>query len=343
MILDLNSFCATTDGPEPKVLEMPSSKLPTSFQEFLHFSGLKKLRGADAMLVDGAYLRHYFDAEPGQRIYHYTSARGAEGILESGNIWISEYTRTNDASEFTFAQARFSDEIDKLRGRFRASIIALYERELAAFLQRKSMLIGCFTESRDDLSQWDRYADRAAGCVIGLNAYWYVKHKGVQFRRVIYDAEYLAHLVEANLKIIEWADTHLDAEDEFTRGMLATLFVFEQFCFKDPRFSSEAEVRMLRAVQANPEFAYGFEDMSAIRTLGMKGTRPLAVPLEIKQRQGPYGSTRYLEIPCAYKTWPAIRSVGFGPKCSSADEERIRNRFRHLRDVEFWRSDLPIR
>lgn len=322
---------------------MPSSKVPSALQEFLHFSGVKKLSGANAILVDGAHVRHYFDPEPGQRIYHYTSARGAEGILESGKFWISEYTRTNDASEFTFAKSKFAEEIERLRGRYKAASIALYERELAAFEQRKNMFIGCFTENGDDLAQWDRYADRAAGCVIGFNAYWYRKHKGVQLRRVIYDADYLADLVEANLKILEWADARLEKADDFRRVMLATLFVAEQFCFKDPRFSSESEVRMLRAVQTNPEFPFGLEDMSAIRSYGAKGSPPLAVPFEVRQREGAYGPTRYLEIPCTYKTWPAIRSIGFGPRCSTSDEKRIRERFAHLKDVEFWRSDLPLR
>lgn len=321
---------------------MSSPKIPSGLREFLHFSGVKKLRGADALLMDGAYVRHYFDPVPGQRIYHYTSVAGAEGILQSGKIWISEYTKTNDSSEFTFAKRKFADEIEKLRGRFRASSLAPYERELSGFEKQKCMFIGCFTENGDDLSQWDRYADRATGCVIGLNAYWYVKHKGVQLRRVIYDAEYLGHLVEANLKILEWADDHLD-DDDLGRAMLAVQFVFEQFCFKDPRFSSESEVRMLRAVEVNPDFAHGLEDMSAIRTLSFRGFKPLAVALEVKQRDGPYGPTRYLELPWRYKTWPAVKSVGFGPRCSPEDERRIREKFAHLKDVKFWRSDVPLR
>lgn len=136
------------------------------------------------------------------------------------------------------------------------------------------------------------------------------------------------------------------ARDEFSvtedfERVLAKLFVFEHLCFKDQRFAAESEVRILRPVQVDEGAPNGL--IESVHMTGGKQIRPLAVPFEIKIRNGRYGPTKYVELPYSYKTLSALRSVGFGPRCGEADERRIRERFAHLRGVEFWRSDLPLR
>lgn len=182
---------------------MPASRIPFRGRKILHFSGLQEMKGADGLLVDGRNLRHYFDPKPGHRIYHYTDVAGAEGALQSGKIWLSEYSKTNDKTEFVFAKEKFAATIEKIKDQYGDRIISLYEDQLQVFERHENILIGCFTESGDDLSQWDRYADQARGCVLGFNSYWFWKHKGLQLRRNIYAQEYLDELVEANLEIFE--------------------------------------------------------------------------------------------------------------------------------------------
>lgn len=97
------------------------------------------MSSAEQILFSDA--RHYFDAEPGDRLLHYCSLAAAEGIAESNSIWLSEYDKTNDRTEFTFAKLRFAEKIRSLKSEFSPRAISEYESRLREFEENMSMLI----------------------------------------------------------------------------------------------------------------------------------------------------------------------------------------------------------
>jgi hypothetical protein len=138
------------------------------------------------------------------------------------------------------------------------------------------------------------------------------------------------------------AEQMLGALADSALPFLASQFVFEQFCFKDPRFISESEVRISRAVLKDPNAEYGLTDQNPF-VLGQVPNDPLMKEYNIRQRNGPYGVTRFIALPLVDERGCALKSVGFGPKCAASQESRIRADFSEFPGIEFWRSDLPIR
>jgi len=205
-----------------------------------------------------------------------------------------------------------------------------------------SMLIGSFTENGDDVAQWERYAANSSGCVLGFDAHWFYSHPGVRLHRIIYDRSYLNDVVEANLYILRRVEKDMKLNLSQEGSAFPSLFVFEHFAFKDPRFISESEIRLSRSVLRPPDTEFGLLD-EGLNKYGYKIEGPFAQPFEIKQRLGPYGPTRYIELPTSYGGTLALRTIGFGLKCRKEDEARIRETFSHLQSVTFWRSDLPVR
>jgi hypothetical protein len=181
----------------------------------------------ELILFSGRHIRHYFDPGPGSLIYHYTNVRGAEGILSSKHIWLSEFEKTNDASEFTFAKSRFSEAIELFRSEYTEELVASYFKQLSSFERGQSLVIGSFTENSDDIAQWDRYANLATGCVLGFDANWFYRYPGVRLHRIVYDRDYLNHLVEANLYILRRVTKELKLDLNREGFVFPSLFVFE--------------------------------------------------------------------------------------------------------------------
>ncbi len=316
--------------------------MPEPLMQLLHQLGLRKMTSTEFILFREEGVRHYFDPAPETLIYHYTSAGGALGILNSNHIWLSEFEKTNDASEFLFAKARFSEAIEPLRSKYSEALISAYFDCLRAFENGMGMLIGSFTESADDVAQWERYADKSAGCVLGFDARWFYRYPGVRLHRIIYDRDYLNDLVEANLYILRQVSKRTTLDMNSVGSVFPSLFVFEKFAFKDPRFRSEAEIRLSRSVLRRPDEATGLLD-DGLSKYGRTFEGPFAQAFEIKQREGAYGPTRYIELPITYDGTSALRSVGIGPKCSPEDEAKIRAALSSNPRVKVWKSDIPLR
>lgn len=206
---------------------MPVSKMPDFTVYWLHKMGLRKMTPTELILFSGRHIRHYFDPGPGSLIYHYTNVRGAEGILSSKHIWLSEFEKTNDASEFTFAKSRFSEAIELFRSEYTEELVASYFKQLSSFERGQSLVIGSFTENSDDIAQWDRYANLATGCVLGFDANWFYRYPGVRLHRIVYDRDYLNHLVEANLYILRRVTKELKLDLNREGFVFPSLFVFE--------------------------------------------------------------------------------------------------------------------
>ncbi len=282
---------------------------------------------------------HHFRAKDGEVLYHYTSSEGALAILRNQIFWLSEYSKTNDSSEYLYARdkfIKFSKErnvwIDDLP-RFVATT-ALVGSEANTV-----MTVGCLTKRKDDLGQWDRYADKARGCVVGIDANYLQNEAGVALRKINYRAADLRQFVNIGLSMLQ-RQYEEDPNDIDGLKELARFFVADLFAFKDKAFALEREIRVSRLLVADVSGTHGLKDEGGHRADGTS-----VAPLPIKLRVGPFGPTRYVELPLTTRSGKsAIRSIGFGPTCPDNVQSEFRDLNLALPDpAELWKSTLPYR
>lgn len=105
-------------------------------------------------------------------IYHYTTLEALFGIVESEDLWMTDYSFLNDASEvehgIELAASVFSETAASRAG----SPIADHLRNLSSISPtvRPRICISCFSSARDSLSQWRAYSRSSVGVALGFGA-----------------------------------------------------------------------------------------------------------------------------------------------------------------------------
>jgi len=112
--------------------------------------------------------------EPPPIIYHYTNDAGLKGILEAGQLWLTDVFNLNDPSEINHG---FSLMLNALMGK--AKSISRKSEQFAeglkgfrdrGGLQKTGNYFVCsFSACSDDLGQWRAYADNGRGFVLGFD------------------------------------------------------------------------------------------------------------------------------------------------------------------------------
>ena len=106
----------------------------------------------------------FLHRRPPDFLYHYTSAGGLHGILESGVIRGSNFAFMNDRSEFTYGAALLHRLIRERLNRAVAGAVHRFY-EIAAEPDSASDLdlyLSCFCEEGDLLSQWRGYGNASS-------------------------------------------------------------------------------------------------------------------------------------------------------------------------------------
>ncbi len=113
--------------------------------------------------------------DPPPRLYHYTSGRGLKGIIENRELWATHIYYLNDHSEYvgTF------DLVTRLLPRrtvirellpsvphLHKAVMQLHPYERG---RPPSIFVTCFSEDRDDLSQWRGYTKPGDGYALGFD------------------------------------------------------------------------------------------------------------------------------------------------------------------------------
>lgn len=112
--------------------------------------------------------------EPPEIIYHYTNDVGLRGILETGQLWLSDIFNLNDPSELSHG---FSHAVNILNGKADKGPpeSQLFAKDFSAFhsggMQQTAHYFVCsFSSDGDDLGQWRAYADNGRGYALGFDA-----------------------------------------------------------------------------------------------------------------------------------------------------------------------------
>jgi hypothetical protein len=106
-------------------------------------------------------------------LYHYTSAEGFKGIIESDSIWLTSIANLNDPSEFLHGLdiakelvTAASKHADRRVGFFFDQIPG----GLSKIASRRQTYIASFSRHQNDLGQWRSYASDGKGISIGFSA-----------------------------------------------------------------------------------------------------------------------------------------------------------------------------
>jgi len=190
-------------------------------------------------------------------VYHYTSAAGLFGILDSGVLRASNFAYLNDASEIRYGEAVVQD--------------VLAERLVSASGEAKTVLevvlktlektggeiefyLVCFCAEPDLLSQWRGYGNGSGRFCVGFNSVRLFYETGSPRRdvgRVIYDRNEQAAKVKEVIDHALDAVAHVSQLDtkqrlECSKGVCGELFlklVREMCFFKHSGFAEEKEWR----------------------------------------------------------------------------------------------------
>lgn len=111
---------------------------------------------------------------PPPMIYHYTDYAGFRGILESGNLWLTDVFNLNDPSELKHGFSHAVDIINRYAGNgpLETKLFAKqFERLLVddGIEAAAHYFVGCFSAACDDLGQWRAYADNGQGFALGFD------------------------------------------------------------------------------------------------------------------------------------------------------------------------------
>lgn len=125
------------------------------------------------------------DMTENKSIYHYCSADTFIAIIENRCIRLSDLNKTNDFQEKKWAsnlivevlkeklitnRINLNLEEDYWYNEFTANHLQYYKNEMNAILfNEKPILIACFSQIEDLLSQWRAYGQDGTGLCIGFN------------------------------------------------------------------------------------------------------------------------------------------------------------------------------
>jgi len=269
---------------------------------------------------------HFYEPATGDLLHHYASPSGALGIVRSGRLWLSDFARMNDATEYHYAREAYLrsyharqvwiDDVPRY-----AATLALVGLE-----QNTNMLIGCFCGESDNQHLWQHYAADGGGCVLSFDASHMVTQLGVTIRRVVYDANDINDFVQAGLSMLQ-DQFEADPDDRAQLTELARLFVSDLYAFKAPEWSAEREIRVSRMLVRDATVLEGVIDVGGHTA---DGEAVAACPVKI--RDGAFGQTAYIELPIE----GALKAITLGPRM----EPELVAQFEALEAVKSGRVEL---
>jgi hypothetical protein len=199
--------------------------------------------------------------QPPHVLYHYTDAKGLQGIVESQRLWASNAAFLNDATELVYVDHVIHDVLESLRSEATGvAAKAFIDRGQGGTLGSEGFFevyVACFCTNGDLLSQWRGYPPAGGGYAVGLRTAMLHFHQqeGIHLRRVVYEAAEQRRLVEGVLHPVleglesressSGGDTALQVVPRCLQLARAHFAEFA-FCFKHPAFREEDEWRLIQ-------------------------------------------------------------------------------------------------
>jgi hypothetical protein len=211
-------------------------------------------------------------------VYHYSSLKGAEGILSTRKIWATDVRYVNDESEYKYAlflAADYLAAIEEQAGNDHERLD--FARALnagAGMHENAAAYVASFSHDSNQLSQWRAYTGGLAGASLGFDSKTLINltmHQAY-FAECVYELsrqreiidelgrevyEYFKRMIAAGIVL---KDALIQASTEFhtVLGIVAPIL-------KHPSFFEEREWRLVippaSAGTASPQFRVGRSQM----------------------------------------------------------------------------------
>lgn len=203
-------------------------------------------------------------------LYHYTTADGFIGILNTASIWLTNLQYMNDLSELQYATDLITEALDSKSKEHKSNEV------LKEFFQRTRNTFSpfeggteafaiCVCENGNLLSQWRAYGGRGGGYAIGLDFFHLVRFLPIRcfLRKVIYCREEQVQIINGVIDEIctligemtkGQTAQQADSDNTLPQFCLFLNRILREyiFCFKHPEFTQEQEWRLVHVRSCNP-------------------------------------------------------------------------------------------
>jgi hypothetical protein len=259
---------------------------------------LKYLSKTDQESVAG-FLTHYakrFFLIPSGPLYHYTTGENLTKIVQSGELWATQAACLNDTTELIYSA-------EELHKRVKARMAVQHDPKIDPLLNRLNKIllepnaetspifVACFSEHKDDLSQWRAYSGGEGGYAIQFDP--------IKLRQAGFGAEILLVRVEYEPSnhaimfddILKWSEQYfLGLEgaqkapnkeawiEEFLSYWLRHL-AFYAPCLKHPKFRDEREWRLIYYLRPDDPTKMRFRQRQSMmsRHIPLRLAKPLPI------------------------------------------------------------------
>jgi hypothetical protein len=205
-------------------------------------------------------------------LYHYTDARGLEGIITARQIWFTHYRHLNDPTEMQFGMEVAKKVLAEVGTRLGPKIKLFCDvvDDLFSTENMRStfeLYVASFSRARDDLNQWKVYAAGGRGFALGLAPSLFAiedkrdgkPHENVFVAPVCYGAaagrlhhlpaieraaQIVAKTVNRKTKAMSDINRGLPFLDEMGKVLIAGELLLNCLTMKDSQHEPEQEVRL---------------------------------------------------------------------------------------------------
>lgn len=198
-------------------------------------------------------------SEPPKNVYHYTSAEGLCGILESNSIWAADCRSLNDASESQVGVTKARDISRHRRFTTKDEHLIEFYRELSRVLRLEDPdpnFVFSLSEREDDLTQWRTYANDGLGFTIGFSTECLLENSQdnngeFEFSKVLYasrDQDFILKDLFNSFEIVvaKIAPKGKESNDRLSEAAVSLDWLTSNYStlFKHSSFRSEKEWRV---------------------------------------------------------------------------------------------------
>lgn len=250
-------------------------------------------------------------------LYHYCSTSTFLSIIQRRCMWLSDINTMNDYGEMHWAYRRFIVALNEISSVVGSRFMEETDEIVSATQLRILPMLASFSTDGDVLSQWRAYADDGRGVALGFDAKK-METLSIRIAPVEYEAEKQVENIKRHLLYVHsiWSRLPEAKQEDFLFNEVA-YFGTDLAFYKNPAFSEEKEVRILRALVVNQK--NGEWELS---DNGGTGDRISRKKLPVHFRAAPNGGIiAYVELPLGGLGKDLIKEVIIGPKSQNGGPE----------------------
>jgi hypothetical protein len=202
-------------------------------------------------------------------LYHYTTAEGLVGILNTQSFWMTNIRYMNDFSELQYATTLALNVIATKRKQcagkpMLAEFFRRTENSVSPFRKGNEVFAASLCEEGNLLSQWRAYGNRGGGYAIGIDFFHLLRFlpRRCALRKVIYDPDdqqkILGQAIDSLCGFVEKMTEGLDIKEADARNILPKccsilprILGEHLVCFKHPEFAEEKEWRLIATIDCD--------------------------------------------------------------------------------------------